>query len=251
MPCYAHSLQLVVNTAISRTRPKKQENSNKDDHSAKNSGTDDIVDLLDIEKYDFWYNFLNDFLLSTWLAVCFAFDYRDLNEAADDPNSTVAGVIAKCKRIVQFFNQSPKAASQLKKECRQRNVPYKKLINSVSTRWNSTYSMVSSVFNILDCIDVVLVRSKATQVPLITEDEREVISDIMECLKPFLECTEELSGQSYVSLSKIIPFSSTLRHGIEEIKRKLKTDASQILAGHLAKLIDDRLLPYEGRTNTE
>lgn len=167
---------------------------------------------------------------------------------SEEDTPSVALVIKKCKRIVQYFNHSPKATAMLKSECEKQNVPYHKLCNSVATRWNSTFFMLNRISELLDCIDIVLLKNKVDHVKFLTEEERLLIPDIVDCLKPFAECSDDLSGQSYPSISSIIPYTSALYDAVKVRQTTLKTDQGRQFASHLLRYIKEKLLCYETRT---
>lgn len=75
---------------------------------------------------------------------CFAHSLQlVVNKALEVPGFKV--VIDKCSHIVGRFNHSNKAANYLTIKQNQLNLPNHKLIQSVKTRWNSTYYMIKRI----------------------------------------------------------------------------------------------------------
>jgi len=117
-------------------------------------------------------------------------------DAPSSLRSTASVVVKKCKRIAGYFHRSTKANELLKRECAARNLTFYRLVQCVETRWNSLYLMMMRIRNCVDCIEFVLIKLKANSVvePL-TQDELDILSDIILCLKPFADSTEELGGE--------------------------------------------------------
>ena len=57
----------------------------------------------------------------------------------------ITKALALCRRLVTHFNHSSKAVYVLKQKQEYLHHPNKNLIQDVSTRWNSSYYMVSRV----------------------------------------------------------------------------------------------------------
>ena len=64
-----------------------------------------------------------------------------INHALKNPQISKALGAARC--IVEHFKRSELAASNLKMKQKQMGAPEHKLVQDVSTRWNSTYHMIS------------------------------------------------------------------------------------------------------------
>lgn len=63
--------------------------------------------------------------------------------------------------------------------------------------------MLKRMYKTLDCINIILLKSK--NIFLLNHEETKCISDILACLKIFAVMTEKLSGESYVTISLLIP----------------------------------------------
>lgn len=86
----------------------------------------------------------------------------------------------------------------------------KKLILDVRTRWNSTYYMLERFMDLISTIGAILLcRSDAP--PMITSSEIGCLREIVQLIQPFERLTKEISGQHYVTVSKVIPLVSCLR----------------------------------------
>lgn len=73
-----------------------------------------------------------------------------------NPNTTILKIQIKVNRITQFFNQSTKQTDKLREVLKVNNTTYSNLIQSVSTRCNSKYSMVERFQDYLDEVTLIL-----------------------------------------------------------------------------------------------
>ena len=116
--------------------------------------------------------------------------------------------------MMSFVLYKPKAkvlchTSKLAEIQRQLSLPEHKLMQDVSTRWNSTYIMLERFYEQFEAITTTL--SLVNQNDLCLKAEvTTVISKTLQLLKPFLETTEIISGQAYVSISMIVPLTKIL-----------------------------------------
>lgn len=163
-------------------------------------------------------------------------------------DSAVPVVIRKCKRMAAFFHRSSKASSLLQTECKARNLKFYRIIQCVSTRWNSLYFMMIRIRDCIDCIHFVLVKLKKTEIEPLTSDKENILNDILLCLKPFAEATEELGGEKYLSMSLVIPNVGILLDQLGEVRQKLGTEAGSSLLNALINNAEKRLLKYEERS---
>ena len=133
---------------------------------------------------------------------------------------SVPVVVKKVKRIVQYFNQSPKNVNVLRKELKKRKKPYRSLVQDCNTRWNSTFYLLKRFQDAVDCINVVLSKIKH-DLPVLSAEEYALIPHVIEMLSLFESFTTDLSGETYVTISMIIPYVNTLYDELWKIKRAL------------------------------
>lgn len=120
----------------------------------------------------------------------------------------VSVVCKKVKAIVTYFKKSVVLSDQL------RDLAGLKLIQSVETRWNSTFDMLERFIQLSDKIGIILLQNPAAPV-MLSALELQTIKEFVQLLEPFKTATMIFSGESYVTASKIIPVMHTLEKCLE------------------------------------
>lgn len=129
---------------------------------------------------------------------CFA---HALNLAASKPlenDKNITTITKKVKNIVTFFKHSVNASDELKK------LTHLKLKQSCETRWNSTYYMIQRYVEVHKHVFTIQCNTKSAPSVIVAE-ELEVLTELLELLKPFENATKIVSGEKYVTASKVIP----------------------------------------------
>jgi hypothetical protein len=126
-------------------------------------------------------------------------------------------LVARARRLINFF-QYQKQVERLEQV--QRKLDYTDIlrcIQDVSTRWNSSYYAWDRLFFLKDAITQLqadLSTSTDREIKkdgnrlkrlLLTDDEWELLDQLVDLLMPFEEATREFSGNSYITLSQVIP----------------------------------------------
>ena len=131
-------------------------------------------------------------------------------------------LIARVKRLINFFS-TQKQVERLEEV--QRKLNYKDIlrcVQDVQTHWNSLYYAWDRLFYLKDAIiqlqtdlytstsrDDKNDGSKLRKI-LLSEEEWNLLDQLVDILLPFEEATREFSGGTYVTLSKMIPCISEL-----------------------------------------
>lgn len=181
---------------------------------------------------------------------CFA---HTLNLTLDDSMklSQVENITNKCKTIVKFFKKSSVGWRALKLAQKERNpdsTPLK-LIQEVSTRWNSTFYMMKRILQLSDVL--ALVCRKLDQAPdYLTASEEEAAKEVINILEIFEEATKLVSADQYPTSSLVIPLICGLFEKLNAIEISLTTDIGKMFCLSVRRSISkpDRLLAYETRT---
>ncbi|XP_062838596.1 zinc finger BED domain-containing protein 4-like [Anolis carolinensis] len=142
-----------------------------------------------------------------------------LKSPEEQPASTanIALLIERCRKIAGYFHRSIKAARQLRDRQSLEGLPQHKLLQDVSTRWNSTYKMLERMVEqqkAVHGISLTLVAPVSKLVP--TKQEWDTISQLVDVLKPFKHATETLS-ESKALLSQAVPMVLRLRRHLERL----------------------------------
>lgn len=158
---------------------------------------------------------------------------------------TFSTVLKKCKEIVAYVKHSNLAEENLRKQQREMGRPELKLKQEVPTRWNSALYMLQRLLEVHDPLTVALSRTSRAPAAL-TADEILIIKEAVSLLKPFEEATTKLSGDTYVSVSLIIPVIVDLQIKLSDVQ--VHTSATKELQTILTNGVVNRLHSYEERT---
>nr|XP_046483723.1 E3 SUMO-protein ligase ZBED1-like [Neodiprion pinetum] len=142
---------------------------------------------------------------------CFA---HTLNLVASKPFDNKDGLeeaknlLTAVKEITTYFKQNTNAADSLKKAQEHKAKPLT-LIRSVCTRWNSVFYQLERFVDLSEIIAPILLKYPKAPT-MLTAGQLEHIKDLINILRPLERITKEISGQNYVTVSKIIPIVSCL-----------------------------------------
>nr|XP_012218835.1 PREDICTED: zinc finger BED domain-containing protein 4-like [Linepithema humile] len=153
----------------------------------------------------------------------------------------IADVIAISRRIVTHFSHSSHACSKLKAIQEQLNIPNHKLIQDVTTRWNSTYYMLSRLYEQRQAISTYAVDN---EISTLTSTHWSLIGNIVYVLKPFEEMTK-LTSADKECISYVIPAVTILLTYLS--KRNQENSGVVMLKQELKKSIEKRFLNKDGK----
>ena len=145
------------------------------------------------------------------------------------------------KSVVSHFHESVKSMEKLAEIQRQLSLPEHKLMQDVSTRWNSTYIMLERFYEQFEAITTTLCLVNQNDLCLKVENKA-TISKALQILKPFLEATEIISGQAYVSISMIVPLTKILQQHCSSLST---ANPGTTLAGSLNSELNCRFTSIE------
>ncbi|KAM3838253.1 E3 SUMO-protein ligase ZBED1-like [Diretmus argenteus] len=124
-------------------------------------------------------------------------------------NQAISKCVAAARCLVEHFKRSELACTKLKAKQKQMGSgdpgDEKMLVQDVSTRWNSTYAMLSRLVEQRWPVTATLSDPAVTQRGKhyldLKNEQWDLIEELIEGLEPFDGATEFLSGQKYVTLS--------------------------------------------------
>jgi hypothetical protein len=181
---------------------------------------------------------------------CFAHTLNLTVEDGIKKTENLEELLKKCRDIVSYFKRSTKASDCLREEQRQRNEATLKVIQDVSTRWNSTFLMIERILKLGDSVTITLVKLKSAP-SFLTIDDQIVLQDVCAILRIFNLATEKISGDLYPTISLIIPLISGLFCKLNEIEKSLKTDIGKQLLEKLRESVRERFTNYESKKITK
>lgn len=115
-------------------------------------------------------------------------------------------MISVGRRIVTHFNHSGIAQEQLHKIQGELNLPEHKLMQDVSTCWNSTFYMLSRLLEQKLSISLYLTDSNVSN---LSAEQWELLDQLLKLLQPFEEITK-ITSSGYSCISEVIPHVATL-----------------------------------------
>lgn len=169
-----------------------------------------------------------------------------VNDAINQ-NEDLSKLLAKCRSLVTHFKQSSVAAYKLKEKETELNLPELKLKQDVATRWNSTFYMMARMVELKQPLTLALADLERAPENLSGTDWASMV-DCLPSLKPFLEMTEFLSGQKYVTMSVIVPLIRGLQHALcniipsTDIGRRLRNSLMEMVSRRLGHLESNKIV---------
>ncbi|CAD0205153.1 unnamed protein product [Chrysodeixis includens] len=115
-------------------------------------------------------------------------------------------IVSKIKSIVTWFKQSCIASDELRKATAvaMESPAGVKLVQSVDTRWNSTYYMIQRFIELRSVLNDILFRHPRAPA-MLSASEISTVTSVIMVLRPLEAATKEISGDKYCTSSKIIP----------------------------------------------
>ena len=150
------------------------------------------------------------FSLLKWNRVaCFG---HNLNLAVKSAlkEKSAADILARGRRVVQYFHKSTTAANALKRMQQQHLSEEhwnKKLIQDVPTRWNSSFAMLQRLIEQSKAIHATLLEPniKHDAKNLYSFEDQRLVDAMLDFLKPFKDATTIMSTEEAPSLPALYP----------------------------------------------
>ncbi|KAL2076789.1 hypothetical protein ACEWY4_027609 [Coilia grayii] len=119
-------------------------------------------------------------------------------------DSSFDTALAKCRKIERHFKHSPASTEELHQQQTALGQAREPLVQDVTTRWNSTLSMISRYLRNQEAVNATLARQKHNLATL-TNLECDKLQKLEVVLEPCKYVTELLGGETYVSCSVVLP----------------------------------------------
>jgi hypothetical protein len=141
-------------------------------------------------------------------------------------------ILPACRDIVSFFHGSAQGTERLHR-AQNTNIPLT-LVQDVSTRWWSTYNMVSRLLQLKIYIRLVATEGAFKKLVDLTDYQWTVLEKITYILKPFMETQKLLEGETYITASLILNCITHLRNHLKCIVEDGSEDADKKLIAEVA-----------------
>ena len=152
----------------------------------------------------------------------------DLAAKSAVATASVKALLKEVKRTERYFKHSAPATRALVKAQKEANIRVPlKLIQSVSTRWNTYYTQLVRFIALLPYINKVLVLPQLKKSPpVMSMEQQRLMKKVVHVLRPFARATSEISGHLLVHGSKAIPIVAIIK-GQLDAEPKIITVTSQ------------------------
>lgn len=162
-------------------------------------------------------------------------------------HQAVSKCVTAARCLVEHFKKSELASTKLKDKQKQMGAKENMLVQSVCTRWNSTYAMLSRLqeqrWPVTATLSDPAVTQRGKHYLDLKPEQWNLIEELNQVLEPFESATVFLSGQQYVTLSALPHLVCKLKQNIEE--PELETAPVRSFQTHAAEQITER---WEGLT---
>ncbi|CAG9840808.1 unnamed protein product [Diabrotica balteata] len=172
---------------------------------------------------------------------CFA---HTLNLILQDALKLIQNLTDRIKSIITFFKRSTTSTAKLRDVQTNMGLNPKKLIQEVPTRWNSTYFMNQRIFELKDAVKTTIALINKN-IPVLSEDEWKICSELVMILEPFEEVTRNMSGENFLTASQVIGFTNGLTSVCNSMKNEDLSTISNSVINQLLKGLKTRLINIE------
>lgn len=141
-----------------------------------------------------------------------------VNNALKEPS--ISRAVGAARNLVEHFRRSELANTKLKVKQQQMSTPEHKLIQDVSTRWNSTYYMVERLLEQRWPVTATLsdpeVTPRGKHYFDLKPDQWVLLEELTQGLQPFECATLYLSGQEYATASCLPQLVKGLQRSVQQ-----------------------------------
>ncbi|KYN02015.1 Zinc finger BED domain-containing protein 4 [Cyphomyrmex costatus] len=154
-------------------------------------------------------------------------------------NQKFIHILRKCQKIIEHFNQSSLAYSKLSSIQKTLKLPNHKFIYDDTTRWNSTFYMLS---NLHEQRQAITAYAADRDIPTLTVMQWSIVENVLRVLQPFEEITKILSSDCE-TIGYVIPAIIILH---SYLSKRQKDAGIVMLKEELKKAMEERLFNSTG-----
>lgn len=137
----------------------------------------------------------------------------------------LAGLLARCRKLVGYFQQSAVAMYMLYEKQRQERAAHRMLVSDRVAWWGSTLAMLQRLKEQQFAIAGVLVEDSNSHHLMLEAAEWATIEALVELLQPFKQVAAMLSASRHPTISMVKPLLHMLRSSTVSVK---ETDSKEI-----------------------
>ncbi|CAJ1065719.1 E3 SUMO-protein ligase ZBED1-like [Xyrichtys novacula] len=178
-----------------------------------------------------------------WASVrCAGHTINLVVQSALKNNPAISKCVAAARSLVEHFKKSELACTKLKNKQQQMGTPEHMLVQDVSTRWNSTFYMLSRLLEqrwpVTAALSDPAVTPRGKHYLDLKPEQWNMIEELSQALKPFETASVFLSGQEYVTLSALPQLVLSLKKSIQSLA--FETSVVQSYQTHATEQITER-----------
>uniref|UniRef100_A0A8C8Z3D4 Zinc finger BED-type containing 1 n=1 Tax=Prolemur simus TaxID=1328070 RepID=A0A8C8Z3D4_PROSS len=150
----------------------------------------------------------------------------------------LGGLLARCRKLVEYFQQSPMAMYMLYDKQKQQNTAHCMLVSDRVSWWGSTLAMLQRLREQQFAIAGVLVEDSNNHHLMLEAAEWASIEGLVELLRPFKQVAEMLSAARYPTISMVKPLLHMLLNttlNVKETDSKEISMAKEVIAKEFSK----------------
>ena len=178
-----------------------------------------------------------------------------INLAVQDSLTYISNTIEKLRDLFIKIKASPQRLQLLKEKCEIANINSQlKTTIDTPTRWNSTYFMIVKGLKLKNAINLLFYDENYVYLVedlyslKLDEEEWKELRMIKDFLYPFHNVTNYIEGESYTTITKVIPLFNILLDHVEDYAENILSTNNNLYNASLAAR--EKLVKYYSKTNS-
>uniref|UniRef100_A0AAV1UN42 Uncharacterized protein n=1 Tax=Peronospora matthiolae TaxID=2874970 RepID=A0AAV1UN42_9STRA len=149
---------------------------------------------------------------------------------------TAGTIIRRVRDFTKYINGSPQRLQNLRKvaDVVAADVTAKKLVQDVSTRWNSTWAVLKRAFLLREVIGAYIYSGSELRKHALEEHEWALVHEVIKLLEPFEEATVLLTSAKHPSIMAAAPAYSML---LERIQATIRSCEGAVLESSIRAMM--------------